>query len=93
MAIMAHALMNSAAVIVAHARLLRESAGPLGAARRNELLDGLVEQALFIEGFCEDLTRLGDPTLTEVLDRLDDRSGSATPVVRTWSRTKERGAW
>ena len=92
-AIMAHALLNSAAVILAHARLLRDPAKPLTPERRNYLLDGLIEQALFIKGFCDDLARLGDPSLIETLDRLDDRSGSPTSVVRTSSRTTGRGGW
>jgi hypothetical protein len=85
-AIMAHALMNSAAVILAQARLLREEAGPLTAERRTQALDCLVEQASFVAGFCEDLVRLGDPSLVEALDRIDEGSSEIDLV------TEEEGA-
>ena len=70
LAVIAHSLLSSVAVIVGGTELLSRHWGDLPEEERTELLASMRSQAGHVAGVLDNLVRLGDPQLIEVLDGL-----------------------
>ena len=85
LAVIAHSLLGSVAVIVGGTELLSARWSELGERERKELLVSMQGQARHIAEVLDNLVRLGDPHLIEALDGLThDGEGHANgaPAVR-----------
>lgn len=82
LAVIAHSLLGSVAVIVGGTELLSSHWAELPEAQRTELLASMRSQASRVAGVLENLVRLGDPELVEVLDGLQDHAAgpAGTPT-------------
>lgn len=70
LAVIAHSLLSSVAVIVGGTELLSSHWAELPEDQRTELLTSMRSQAGHVAGVLDNLVRLGDPQLIEVLDGL-----------------------
>ena len=70
LAVIAHSLLSSVAVIVGGTELLSSHWAELPEDQRTELLVSMRSQAGHVAGVLDNLVRLGDPQLIEVLDGL-----------------------
>lgn len=70
LAVIAHSLLSSVAVIVGGTELLSSHWAELAEDHRTELLASMRSQAGHVAGVLDNLVRLGDPQLIEVLDGL-----------------------
>ena len=70
LAVIAHSLLSSVAVIVGGTELLSSHWSELPEDQRTELLSSMRSQAGHVAGVLDNLVRLGDPQLIEVLDGL-----------------------
>ena len=70
LAVIAHSLLSSVAVIVGGTELLSSHWAELPEEQRTDLLASMRSQASHVAGVLDNLVRLGDPQLIEVLDGL-----------------------
>ena len=78
LAVIAHSLLSSVAVIVGGTELLSAKWSQLGERERNALLHSMQGQARHVAEVLDNLVRLGDPHLIEALDGLgNDDDGHA----------------
>ena len=70
LAVIAHSLLSSVAVIVGGTELLSSHWAELPEEQRTDLLASMRSQAGHVAGVLDNLVRLGDPQLIEVLDGL-----------------------
>lgn len=75
LAVIAHSLLSSVALIVSGTELLSSHWSELREPERTELLATVREQARYVAAVLDNLVRLGDPQLIEVLDGLQQHSG------------------
>ena len=75
LAVVAHSLLSSVAVIVGGTELLDKHWADLPEAQRSELLASMRHQARHVAGVLEHLLRLGGRPLVEVLGALQDGTG------------------
>ena len=76
LAVIAHSLLSSVAVIVGGTELLSRHWRELPEDQRTDLLTSMRSQASHIAGVLDNLVRLGDPKLIEVLDGLQHPASS-----------------
>lgn len=79
LAVIAHSLLSSVALIVGGTELLSSHWPELPEERRTELLDTVRDQARYVAAVLDNLVRLGDPQLIEVLDGLQHHNGGTGP--------------
>jgi len=72
LAVVAHSLLSSMAVIVGGTELLSNHWAEIPEAQRTDLLASMRSQARHAAGVLENLVRLGDPELVEALDGLQE---------------------
>ena len=85
LAVIAHSLLGSVAVIVGGAELLTAKWSQLGERERNALLSSMQGQARHVAEVLDNLVRLGDPHLIQALDGLThdvDGRPSGAPAGR-----------
>ena len=79
LAVIAHSLLSSVSVLVGGTELLHSHWPDLGEGQRGELLRTMRDQARHVAGVLDNLVRLGDPHLIEVLDSLTHEADVPRP--------------
>lgn len=75
LAVIAHSLLGSISVVVGGTELLASHWRSLEAAERDDLLQTMRGQARHVAAVLDNLVRLGDPHLIQVLDELQHDDG------------------
>ena len=83
LAVIAPSLLGSISVVVGGTELLATHWRSLEAGERDDLLDTMRGQARHVAAVLDNLVRLGDPHLIQVLDELQHEDGEAPPKPST----------